>query len=191
MSSRDQTFTSSCSEHLKLLWEVSRMDAQNFLRYRRMRNTSLLSSLNVLVLVMLLWHDQIWYECLTHIFSKNYIGRLFGMQDSIKQWPIFSLLPMCTADAGLNIDAIVYLWTNELSGIWTHLPCHLAWSWSLSNCANWDMCYNQHAVVFIMPSGVSFLYNADVMTSALFGTSQNCLLSFPATCIYLKQSIST
>ena len=33
-------------------------------------------------------------------------------------------------------------------------------------------------------SGVSFLYNADVMTSALFGTSKNSKLSFPATCTY-------
>ena len=32
-------------------------------------------------------------------------------------------------------------------------------------------------------SGVSFLYNADVMTSALFRTSKNSELSFHATCI--------
>ena len=34
------------------------------------------------------------------------------------------------------------------------------------------------------PSGVSFRYNADVMTSALFGTFKTLKLSFPATCIY-------
>ena len=27
------------------------------------------------------------------------------MQDIIKQWPILSLLPMCTTDAGLSIEA--------------------------------------------------------------------------------------
>ena len=37
---------------------------------------------------------------------------------------------------------------------------------------------------YIEHSGVYFLYNADVMTSALFGTFKNLKLSFPATCIY-------
>ena len=28
------------------------------------------------------------------------------MQDIIKQWPILSLLPMCTTDAGLSIEEL-------------------------------------------------------------------------------------
>ena len=45
LSDHDQTFTSYCLGSLILLWEVSRMVAQNFLRYRRIKNTSLLSPL--------------------------------------------------------------------------------------------------------------------------------------------------
>ena len=44
------------------------------------------------------------YEFLTHIFNENCVGRTFGMQDIIKQWPVLSLFPMCTTDAGLGIE---------------------------------------------------------------------------------------
>ena len=39
-------------------------------------------------------------------------------------------------------------------------------------------------------SGVSFLYDADAMTSAFFGSSKDSKWSFPVTCMFL-QNIST
>ena len=65
----------------------------------------------LLVLVMLWSHDLVMssmlpnfsYECLTYTLNWNSVGTTFGMQDIIKLWPILSLLPMCTIDAGLSI----------------------------------------------------------------------------------------
>ena len=45
LSDHDQTFTSSCLGSLNLLQEVSLMNVQSFLRYGRIKITSLLSSL--------------------------------------------------------------------------------------------------------------------------------------------------
>ena len=45
----------------------------------------------------------IGYKCLTHIINEKCVGRTFGMKFDIKRWPISSLLPMCTTDAGLSI----------------------------------------------------------------------------------------
>ena len=42
----------------------------------------------------------------THICNEYYIGTAVDLQDIIKQWQIFYLLPMCTTDAGLSIASL-------------------------------------------------------------------------------------
>ena len=52
----------------------------------------------------------IGYECYTHKLNQYCIDTTVDLQDIIKQGPISCLLPMCTADAGINVEACN--WSN-------------------------------------------------------------------------------
>ena len=73
MSDHDITFTSYCLGSLNLLCEVSRSDAQKFLRCRWIKN-SLLYSLYMLVLVMLWSHDLV----MSQLFPTYWIWMLYS-----------------------------------------------------------------------------------------------------------------